>query len=78
MPLLSWWRALEALPAWRIDDGWGLGRDIDAAVGAAEAEAKRTEALDAWRELGRRMLDPDDLGYAVTQDVRDAVRRLLA
>ena len=33
--------------------------------------------LDAWRALGRRLLNPDDLGWACTQEVRDKVRALL-
>ena len=33
--------------------------------------------LDAWRALGRRLLNPDDLGWACTQEIRDKVRALL-
>ena len=33
--------------------------------------------LDAWRALGRRLLNPDDLGWACTQEVRAKVRALL-
>ena len=33
--------------------------------------------LDCWRRLGRRMLDPDDLGWACSQEVRQQVRNLL-
>lgn len=33
--------------------------------------------LDSWRALGRRLLNPDDLGWACTQEIRDKVRALL-
>lgn len=33
--------------------------------------------LDCWRTLGRRMLDPEDLGWACSQEVRQQVRNLL-
>jgi len=33
--------------------------------------------LDAWRALGRRLLDPDDLGWACSQEVREQVRNVL-
>ena len=44
-----------------------------------EAKPMRTLAteLDCWRTLGRRLLDPDDLGWACSQEVREQVRRLL-
>lgn len=45
----------------------------------AEAKPMRTLAteLDCWRRLGRRLIDPDDLGWACSQEVREQVRRLL-
>ena len=33
--------------------------------------------LDCWRRLGRRLLDPDDLGWACSQEVREQVRNIL-
>ena len=33
--------------------------------------------LDSGRALGRRLLNPDDLGWACTQEIRDKVRALL-
>ena len=33
--------------------------------------------LDCWRRLGKRLLDPDDLGWAVSLEVRQQVRNLL-
>ena len=33
--------------------------------------------MDTWRALGRRLLNPDDLRRACTQEIRDKVRALL-
>ena len=35
------------------------------------------EQLQRLRDFARRFLDPDDLGHAVTRDVKNAARRAL-
>ena len=49
---------------------------VDAPAAPKPMRTLATE-LDCWRRLGRRLLDPDDLGWACSQEVREQVRRLL-
>ena len=51
-------------------------KPVDAPAGAKPMRTIATE-LDCWRTLGRRLIDPDDLGWACSQEVREQVRRLL-
>lgn len=65
----------------RASENAGLGNvptppSLDPPAAPSALLTLHTE-LDAWRALGRRLLNPDDLGWACTQEIRDKVRALL-
>ena len=50
-------------------------KQVDAPAPPTVLRTIHTE-LDCWRRLGQRLLDPDDLGWACSQEVRELVRRI--
>lgn len=71
----------DMLKRWRAPENAGLGYmvtppPLDPPAAPSALLTLHTE-LDAWRALGRRLLNPDDLGWACTQEIRDKVRALL-